>query len=320
MTIRSASLAPRLPGGEASLITWSGDDWEEWCLALMRQHYGADQVQEIPATDGGDLGIEAFTYSGTAFQCYAAQDCYSTNDLYEKQRDKLTVDLGKIRRKEAQLAQLLGPVLIDRYMFMVPKFESFRIVQHASTKTNEYRALGLSVLTDTFQIVVCTDDAFAAAKAAVAGRMRPLVDSPLAERASIEAWMQDNGELIGIVSEKLALKVPDPTERRRYVESLIIQYIDGQNGLDGMHLKYPEHWQDTLRCINDKERLLALEYPANESDSLSILTIAKDLQKEIEYDVPIIDTKMARRIAWGTIADWLMRCPLDPRPVAGRAL
>ena len=76
---------------------WQGDEWEKWCLQLIQMAFGSDKVQPVPARHKGDLGIEAFTHDGHALQCYAVQEPVSTKERYEKQRDKLTTDLGKLR-------------------------------------------------------------------------------------------------------------------------------------------------------------------------------------------------------------------------------
>ena len=103
-----------------SVRLWSGDEWQSWCVDLIRRTYGANQVQPVPARHGGDLGIEAFTHNGHVFQCYVAQEPLTTKDRYESQRDKLTMDLAKLESKMAEFQRLLGHVRIGCHFFLVP--------------------------------------------------------------------------------------------------------------------------------------------------------------------------------------------------------
>src|SRR5215204_4061018 len=168
--------------------SWTGDDWEAYCLLLIQRRYGADEVQRVPAKHGGDLGIEAFTFSGLAFQCYAAEEPLSTRERYEKQRDKLTVDLAKLEKKQSELRALLGPVLIRRYIFMVPLFNSGKLIQHCTAKAAEYRAKRLPHLDPDFRIVVVTEDDYAETVREVLAQPRELVAVEAADEYSVQRW------------------------------------------------------------------------------------------------------------------------------------
>ena len=86
---------------------WSGDDWQEFCMLLLRERYSHHQFQEMPDKDKGDLGIEAFSLDGCAYQCYAPEQAVTVTERYERQRDKLTKDLGKLKKNEAKLKRVL---------------------------------------------------------------------------------------------------------------------------------------------------------------------------------------------------------------------
>ena len=55
-----------------------GEDFEEMCWGLLRRRYPIPDLVRLPATLGGDHGIEGFSKDGIAYQCYAtATHCLS---------------------------------------------------------------------------------------------------------------------------------------------------------------------------------------------------------------------------------------------------
>jgi hypothetical protein len=169
---------------------WIGEEWEAYCLQLIRWEYGVENVQEVPARHGGDLGIEAFTRNGVAIQCYASRSAIGVKQRYEHQRNKLTEDLAKLERYQGDLIRTLGGIRIRSYLYMVPLLDSRQIVQHAAAKSEEYRAKGLPHLHEDFRIVVVTDDAFPDAQMAVRR-----------QRSNLESLKRTGAILSGRLSE-----------------------------------------------------------------------------------------------------------------------
>lgn len=124
-----------------------GAAWENYAAERLRAHHAAaDQRTElvaVPADDEGDLGVDLFTRTGgTLYQCYVARDWNSAHDLYEKQRDKLTKDVGKLLKpdKQKDLQALFGTTVIKEWILVVPKHRSRKLIQHANTKAQELKA------------------------------------------------------------------------------------------------------------------------------------------------------------------------------------
>ncbi|MFB4298182.1 hypothetical protein [Actinomadura sp. NTSP31] len=289
---------------------WLGEEWEAYCLLLLERKYGADNVQRVPARHDGDLGIEAFTHDGHALQCYAADSSYNTKDLYQAQRDKLTEDLGKLRKYQKDLLILLGPVSISKYLFMVPRHDSRYIVQHATTKAAEIRAQQLSHIAPDFRIVVLTDDSFADTREQVLKNPKRLIEIGNSSEEHISAWISSNSDLVDKVDTKLA-RVINGRLRHNYIEGLVSQYIDGNNALDMMRMKYPDQWEMAERYRNRKERMLVLEHTQPEPTAGVISSIAKEVEEGLKSEVPSLDTNLRKVLAWASVAEWLMRCPLD---------
>jgi chromosome partitioning protein len=55
-----------------------------------------------------------------------------------------------------------------------------------------------------------------------------------------------------------------------------------------------------------------LEFPVSMNNSMQVIaTVADGLREEIARDAPSIPGSAAEAIAWGAVADWIMRCPLN---------
>ncbi|MFF0745173.1 hypothetical protein ACFYVL_32710 [Streptomyces sp. NPDC004111] len=318
MTARHTSnlLLARRPRGWGACLTathhYSGDEWEQYCLLLARRHYGADQVQEIPARHGGDLGIEAFTFCGRAFQCYAPVEPLSTAERYEKQRDKLSTDLRKLGTKQKDLHRLLGDVKISNYVFLVPIFDSAQLVQHASIKAEEVRRKNLPFIAADFKVSIATDKSYAKERNEILERPSSLVDIVPTPPEVVSTWMEGNSQLADTALTKLAkLRLP-ARHANTYLEQLVNQFLDSENALARLREKYPDQWEAATGSKVRKERKLVLEYPPGSTNNAADVTsIVKSLKEELSRQAPALDDSFIDAMSWGSIADWLMRCPLD---------
>lgn len=290
---------------------WMGTEWQDYCILLLRKRYDDHTFQEIPDRHNGDLGLEAFAHDGCGFQCYAAEEPLSTKDLYEAQRNKLTEDLGKLKKNEASLAKLLGLVKIKKYVFMVHRSDSRKLVEHASTKAAEVREWNLSFIADDFCILVVTDDYYASEREAIAAIPEQLVQPDDIASHEVLDWQGKNEPLVAGAIEKLRGVGLSAAPLDRYVEALLTQYLEGENALAKLRGRYPEHWQTVSLLKSAKEKRLVLQYPETATgDSALVIRVAEDLAEEVRHAVPAISQALAEKFAWAAVADWLMRCPL----------
>lgn len=296
-----------------SVRMWDGKEWERHCLAILRLHYGAHELHEVPDRHGGDLGLEAFSTDGCAYQCYAALEPVSTNDLFESQRDKLTEDCGKLKKNAVKIGRMFGTLQIRRYMFMVHRHDSVNLVRHGREKAVEVRSWALPFVANDFDIVVITDDAYSVERAQLLKLPPSLVDVAVDSPDSTVEWSTDNPGLVSTATRKLSVLPVNHAVRASYVNALVRQYLDGENALSKIRDKYPDQWQMAVRCKISKENLLVLEHADSmETPSVGAIgKIASDLATELMATVPSLGQPMARMLSWATVAEWLMRCPLD---------
>jgi hypothetical protein len=140
--------------------TFDGDSWEDLCQLVFKSKYKDNQYQEMVASPG-DFGIEGFTkLDGMAFQCYCPDNHYTQKELYEKQRDKITKDLGKLRTYEKEIALRLGSTTLKEWVFVTPQITDNNLVKHAQTKQEEVVGWGLSIIGPDFKVIMQDADFF----------------------------------------------------------------------------------------------------------------------------------------------------------------
>lgn len=116
----------------------NGDTWEKWCDACYRDRFRDQNFIKIPAEHLGDAGIEGFTLSGIAYQCYCPEKEYSNDDLYIHLRNKVTKDIGKLIDKDnAKRLKALGVCKIKEWHFVTPEYKDKRIIEHLEQKRSE---------------------------------------------------------------------------------------------------------------------------------------------------------------------------------------
>ncbi|SDP38134.1 hypothetical protein [Halobacillus aidingensis] len=113
---------------------WEGKEWQNHIEKLLKLHYPLGDYVPIPDKDGGDKGIEGFSRDGRCFQCYAAEEPLTIEELYNKQRRKISNDIKKFKNNQKELSSFFGPTKITRWIFVVPRHETNKIVAHAEKK------------------------------------------------------------------------------------------------------------------------------------------------------------------------------------------
>ena len=140
--------------------SFDGNSWEELMQLVFKAKYGNEQYQEMKASPG-DFGIEGFTKStGLSFQCYCPDTKYTQRELYEKQRDKITKDLGKLKKYEEELKKRLGNTKLKEWVFVIPEAPHNDLLAHAQTKQEEVISWKLSIIDSNFKVLIKDADFF----------------------------------------------------------------------------------------------------------------------------------------------------------------
>lgn len=298
----------------------SGDEWQNWANQLLSCHYGPTEYQRIPDNDKGDAGLEGFTFTdGHAYQAYGCEEPLSTQERYKKQRNKMTADIGKFISNQAILTKVLGQVKITRWVLFVPHYDSKEIVSHAVTKTAEVKAAALPYVATNFAVKVCQEDEFAMARDKV---LNASVQGLQIEPASLtpdilSKWSAANTPLTDTLDKKLR-KLPSlrsEESRQQFKEKVLTWYLAGQTMLDDLRL-YPQMYEQVIKAKAHKERFLAAKSLHDSTASDVFLQTVKELHQTLQEEVRSLHKFSAESLAYETVADWLLRCPLDfPDPV-----
>lgn len=215
---------------------YDGDGWEEHCQVLLKLRYDSDGYQEMPAHTRGDLGIEGFTRTGIVFQCYCPDEEYETTVLYHKQRDKVTADLGKLRKYKQELKRYMKDIKIRQWVFLTPLITNKELLAHCQNKASEYREMvGMSDLLHEEFDILAKDEGFFIPELAI---VQKILDEKFHinvtdphEQEMID-WKKCNSEAVDVLLRKIGVLFEgDPKQSiltNKYVDITIRALVKGR--------------------------------------------------------------------------------------------
>jgi len=294
---------------------WGGNEWQQHIDLLLLRHHGPGNYQRIPDTVSGDAGLEGFCHnSGYAYQCYAAQGIYDAKKLYEKQRNKISADIGKLINNKQKLVPILGQTKLTRWVLVVPHFSNKDIISHAATKADEVRKAKLPYIAPGFAIHVITDDAFAVEresliKASLAQLQIPFIAT---DPQKISAFQAAHNTLISNLERKLhvLLAANAPAKGAALKEQLIRHHLSGQAALQHIQTTYPDTYSAMLQHKRIREAYLETEHLLPGA-SKTLQAELQDYKNRLLKDIKGLSETQADVFAWEAVVDWLLRCPLD---------
>jgi hypothetical protein len=292
----------------------SGRDWQVFADNLLSIRYGAAEYQRIPDKDQGDAGIEGFTISkGHAYQIYGPVEPLTTKERYKKLRTKMTTDIRKFCENRETLSELFGDIKITRWILLVPHFDSKEIVTHASKKTKEVVEANLPYVSPEFRVVVMSEDDFNREKALVEKGINISITGPEIEQAQITKWADENDSLVETIEDKIKRikNFENNNESKKLRENIIRFYLDYQNVLEELR-KYPIIHENIWTIINQKERYLEMKTLMSTETNLDLFReCLEDTEEAVKSEVSGIAPTTIHTIVYGTVSDWIIRCPLD---------
>jgi hypothetical protein len=294
---------------------WNGDEWQEHIGRLLRVRYSEPGMyQEMPSRDKGDLGLEGFSRDGICYQCYAALPPYTVATLYENQRAKITDDVAKFIKNAPRLSKVFDSTKIKRWLLVVPQFHSTQLLEHCTKKKKEVIAEKLQYVDGRFDIGVITDSEFEVELAKLSSvhlyKHDLIVGLPAAEQ--IQSFASGNVALLKRISAK-AEKLPklDTTHKvNEFTLRMVQHYLRAQSAADTLRDRDPEQFETFVRCKAAMEEIVRIESMVQVGDSATVRKTYSEFKLEVEKQVSV-SPHTADVFAWGAVADWLLRCPLD---------
>ncbi|MFT3864078.1 MAG: hypothetical protein QM729_07390 [Solirubrobacterales bacterium] len=278
---------------------------------MFRELHGAGNFQRVPDTDRGDLGMDGFSVDdlGHCYQCYATE-ATDVGARYEKQRDKITGDLRKLRRNATRIEELLGPVALHRWIFMVPLHDSKELIAHARKKEAEIKEAGLPFIADDFRVVIHTEKDYAKELKLIEShglaRIGALGDGT-ADQA-VQELEREEPEQVKVMDEKLSRAVGDPARVRKL---MLRAAVDGGNIRAYLHREHPLTDEQVTEQVDLEEQTVILERELGDLKKSSLLSVKERMTKRLLDQVTAVRESDSDRISYGVVAQWLMECPLD---------
>src|ERR1017187_6797654 len=284
---------------------WDPNDWEKHIQKVLKVRYAQPVgcYQHIPADIKGDCGLEGYAMDGTAYQCYACQNWTDFGVLLEHQKNKMTADIGKLLKKEAELLKILGDIRIGIWNFVLPFWNDKDLLKHARKKELEVRQRNPQHVTRDFRIAVITGEEFLIETQTLAKQdlyqfdVRDLPESVV----SVATWMDDNKSLQMV--ENLTRKASVIAQgksggmREKFLKRMVKDYIDGQVVLGKLELELPEVYEDVIRRKTDREGELETECVTNTSVPGRFFDLTLAAYKSQLHGVPGISPRAADILA-----------------------
>lgn len=288
-----------------------GGEWQDLCLDVLRIHHDVDLV-EVPDTDQGDAGLEAYTMNGVAYQSYSPIEPLTVKARYEKQRQKMTDDVTKFINNETKLKAMFGDLKIRRWTLLVPRWESKELVAHAQVQTKRLADANLPYVAADIGVLIRTiPDNFKPAHAALVRHRLTRLELP---QPGIPDYSHIDTELIERMRTKLQ-KVPALAADVDRLAMVMQEFLEAHVIGSGYRSYVRDFFVDIDRTLDERFEVLKgqvkLDLPLQEPRPEALLSRTIELAVTIAAEAMNSDERRSRSVGLGQVADLLMQCPLD---------
>ncbi len=292
---------------------WEGTEWQEFALRLAQLRHGGENVQVVPDKVRGDAGIEFFSMNGCVYQCYAPEESSDVSKAASAMKAKAQRDLRKLSKNQTVVSRLLQGIKIRRWILLCPFLDNKDVVASVRESGSKLHESGLSFLSADFEALVQSQQDFSKE----IERLRQLsISAPVNASSPSPDEVKDASK--GLLGERLVGKLArafpaEPgAERQRRAHAFIRSLLTRDNTLESLRIEHPILWERFSSCISaEEDRLSALggktSHPADQLEE-SLQRIERSLRHDLR---DIFGIGMITTMSTGTVADWLVRCPLD---------
>lgn len=293
---------------------WNPDDWEAFSLHLLQTRHGPLNVQKIPAAHKGDFGLDYYCIKdAVAYQCYSVLEPIDISVRADRQKDKITRDLAKVVKNQTEIAKLFLGKPIRHWVLLAPLHDSKEVNLHCSKKTADMRKGGCSILDSNFEVSVHDTGNFPASAVAMGmsaiGNVRLAI--PIPSDADLAAWQAGSLQLLANTTRKLS-KRAQPSDLDETVADTMKAFLQATALLDALRDGAPDLHEKVMLAINSRTRRLKFVGPKTGQPPSEVLGGELDMMIDaLKEAAPSLSDENAEQIAYGTIAEWIMRCPLD---------
>ncbi|MEQ1886596.1 MAG: hypothetical protein ABL967_16145 [Bryobacteraceae bacterium] len=298
---------------------WDPNDWERHIQSVLKLRYAqpVGSYQHIADEIKGDCGLEGFAVDGTAYQCYACQNWNDFSVLLDHQKNKMTVDISKLLRNEAELLKILGDIRIGIWNFVLPFWNDKELLKHARKKEGEVRARKPKHAKADFRIAVITGEEFLVEKKVLAKHdlyqfdVKTLPD-PVPTAAT---WMEQNKglELVSNLTRKARIiaKGKSAKVHQGFLNQMVKDYTSGSIILSKLQQDVPEVYEEVIKRKTDREGELLTASATNTLVPGKFFDETLNQYKAELRGVSGISPRAVDVLAREAVSDWLLRCPLE---------
>lgn len=298
---------------------FDGDKWEKICQICFKRKYEEECYFEIVA-DPGDFGIEGFTRTGKAFQCYCPDFNYTRKELYEHQRDKITKDLNKLKTFKKELKRRLGDTKIKRWYFVTPEFSKNEIVAHCTKKTAEVKSWNLGIVDNTDFEVLTYDIDFLHPQLTLAlgatGQKISISPASKVDQSKISKYRNSQSYLVDNALDKhekrLKQKRSDIGKVDNLTDKTIKHFLRGQAIIERWKNVLPEQYEKFKEIIEREEEEVEENCLMPSSDfQRDYQNIKSSTKNVLSKAFSSLDELLITDLTNYVVADWVLRCPLN---------
>lgn len=296
----------------------SGDDWEREIIALLGRRYTPGDFIEVPDTDRGDLGMDGVGRDGVVYQCYSPEEPCTNDERKKKHKAKISADLTKLTEKQKEHKEILGSIIVRRWMLVVPKLTSRDVQSHANEQAERVRQKACDYIASEFEATVSTDAFLSAERqqlvSGVLSRLQISIDEPSEE--SVSRWADDTESiaLVTTLRRKLRMLARITPERLQDMEHKYLhRYLLATGLLEKLKSSYPQIYEAIARTKNAFElRLTARSELCEDRPNVRLESELDDYERNLQKSIAAdLDAEHITQIAQGDVTEWLMRCPLS---------
>jgi len=291
----------------------SRNDWEPFCEKMLRQHYGTKNFWKVPDEDGGDLGLEFYTITGTIFQCYYPEQGIVMKEYKKRIQKKINDDLKKLKKNEKEISKLLDDIVIDQWVLLTPENKSKDLIFYCHKKKKEVIAKGISYInSEEFVVKIETADSFPGAMLYAQGVYEKSVNISLSvvTKNEMDIWKLGNSKFSGNISRKSNSLMGGRSEK--FQDEVVIKYIQIEKFLDQLRTDYPDIHdliEDSARAQLQNMKEDAVLEPQLDSDFVkNIISTNKEVFKK--YSEHMSDHNV-QTLSFGFLSKWLAECYMD---------
>lgn len=301
---------------------FNGSSWENMFQVVLKRKYMSSNYQRV-APSPGDFGLEGFTKDGKAFQCYCPEINEENSKLYDRQRQKITDDINKLKTNQKELCEILGDTKLKSWILITPRMGHHNLLRHCNTKRDLVKSWNLPFIDNTdFDILVheCEDYAIelgeyfdqTGKKLSLQPKEEDVNDDRLIEWKNAEIDLVKNAYNKNEIRVRSLNKTVDIDGQTNVLTNENAKsYLNGESILRVWRSTQPENHQRFIELIASleselRERCILAEVQPN----IFVNDIKDYVEGKIRMSFPHLDEATVVRLKNYCISFWLMTCPL----------